>query len=269
MKLLWNLDAWDEATSVELSSPRSSVAGLPPENVLTPAPAQVWRATPVAGTTYDLIFSFSAAVEIDTLAIFNIGASAATVAVAYSSDNLSYSNQNFRGYTQLYSVAGRPVPRKFLQLNTTRTAQYWRIRFANVTLLKGMFQIGRICGGVSYSPPRAWAQRPQLHLSQPGNRQQVGSFKALPEYPPYRTWPLMFQYCDQEQKDQLEDLYRTRGTTRPLVVALRERILSGTLSNNAHIDQDTIYGRIVSDFPVVPHTVNFDIGPLEFQEIVE
>ena len=183
MKLLWDLDAFDEATSVELSSPRSSVAGLPPENVLTPAPAQVWRATPVAGTTYDLIFSFSAAVEIDTIAIFNIGASAATVSVAYSSDDLSYSNQNFRGYTQLYSVAGRPVPRKFLQLNTTRNAQYWRIRFANITLLNGMFQVGRICGGVSYSPPRAWAQRPQLHLSQPGNRQQVGTSRRCRSIP--------------------------------------------------------------------------------------
>ena len=43
----------------------------------------------MAGTTYDLIFSFSAAVEIDTIAIFNIGASAATVSVAYSSDDLS------------------------------------------------------------------------------------------------------------------------------------------------------------------------------------
>ena len=162
------------------------------------------------------------------------------------------------------------MPRKFLQLNTTRNAQYWRIRFANVTLLNGMFQIGRICGGVSYSPPRAWAQRPQLHLSQPGNRQQVGSFKALPEYPPYRTWPLMFQYCDQEQKDQLEDMYRTRGTTRPLVVALRERILSGTLSNNAHIDQDAhVRTHRLRLSRSAAHRSTIDVGPLEFQEIVE
>ena len=97
--------------------------------------------------------AFSAAVEIDTLAIFNIGASAATVSVAYSSDNLSYSNQNFQG---IYATSIRwqvdPCRRKFLQLNTTRNAQYWRIRFANITLLNGMFEVGRICGGVSYSP---------------------------------------------------------------------------------------------------------------------
>jgi hypothetical protein len=198
---------FDDAT-ITSSSEESS---LPDDNVVDDFVAKVWRAT---GDTSEWIkFDLGSAMKITMCAIFGHNlTNAATVKLQ--------GNASDAWGAPIYDTAFT-YDELALVLFLDQTLRWWRITVADAANPDGYIELGRVCAGEYIEPSVNVHQDVTKRFVDPSYKQySEGRQGYAVEKDVYRVFEVMFDDIDRTQQDQLETMFRSVKTIRPLVVAL-------------------------------------------------
>ncbi len=189
----------------------SEVTGLPDDNAVHAFVARVWRTT---GDTSEWIkFDMGSAKKITMVAIFghNLTSGATVTVEANSSDSWTTP-----AYTATITWNERVLV-KFLD----QTYRWWRITFADAANPDGYIEIGRICAGEYVEPDVNVTEEVSKRVVDPSTRRESeGRQVYTVEKNEYRVYGVRFTGISRTQQSQLETMFRSVKTIRPLVFAL-------------------------------------------------
>lgn len=242
-----------DATDVVLTA-SSETDGLPASNVVQEFVARMWRAEsdgPSSEYPEWVKFDLGAAKTITMLAIFGHNLSASATVTIQASNTDSWTAPSYSTTMTWNELA-------LVKFTGTQSYQWWRITFVDPANEYGYIEIGRICAGEYYEPGVNVTESVTKTLADPSTIEESdGRHGWAVEKPKYRTFGVQFTDITRTQQDELEDIFRAIGVTRPLVFALDPA---------NYPEEDTIYCKMKGDLSRALKALEYGDVSLTFEE---
>ncbi|GAF78509.1 unnamed protein product [marine sediment metagenome] len=241
----------DEDDVVITSSSESGT--LVDDNVVDDFVAKKWRTE--ADTGQWIKFDLQEAKKITQISIFGHNLTSEAVVTIEASSDDDWEGAGDPEYSEGMTW-GEFCITEFLD----ETFQWWRITIEDGDNSDEYIEIGRICIGEYIEPSINVTHEVQKKINDPSYKQaSAGQQKYAVEKDVYRVFEVFFSSIGRAQQDQLEVMFRTVKTIRPLVLAL---------DPDNYPEEDTIYCEVITQLNMAQAILGYGDVPISFEEKV-